>query len=99
MKKLKKLQLSNELFSKDFPVFRLEQHTFLIQKDINSFLKSSLKNLYIWGHSFRAGIPHFNRKFSWYRKWQPHYGLGKMAFKKIFHLPKGKKESKKMDFL
>ena len=28
MKKLKKLQLSNELFSKDFPVFRLEQHTF-----------------------------------------------------------------------
>ena len=57
MKKLKKLQLSNELFSKDFPVFRLEPHTFLTQKDINSFLKSSFKNLYIRGHSFRAGIP------------------------------------------
>ena len=49
MKKLKKLQLSNELFSKDFPVFRLEPHTFLTQKNINSFLMSSFKIFYIRG--------------------------------------------------
>ena len=72
MKELKKLQLSNELFSKDFPVFRLEQHTFLTQKDINRFLKSSFKNSYIQDHSFTSianfpDIANDNHIISWGR--------------------------------
>ena len=57
MKKLKKSQLKEKLFDVNYPVFHSKTSTFLIQKDINKFLKENFKKFYIRGHSFRAGIP------------------------------------------
>ena len=98
MKKLKKLQLSNELFSKDFPVFRLEQHTFLTQKDINRFLKSSFKNSYIRGHSFRAGIPTSIANFPDIPNDNHIMGWGRWRSKKFSTYQKAKKNQKRWVF-
>ena len=98
MKKLKKLQLSNELFSKDFPVFRLEQHTFLTQKDINRFLKSSFKNSYIRGHSFRAGIPTTIANFPDIANDNHIMGWGRWRSKKFSTYQKAKKNQKRWVF-
>ena len=57
LKKLKRVLSKQNIFSSSSPVFRLDSKNFLTQKVINKFLKSNFKNVFIRGHSFRAGIP------------------------------------------
>ena len=98
LKKLKRVLSKQNIFSSSSPVFRLDSKNFLTQKVINKFLKSNFKKCFHPWTQFQSRHPHFNRKFPRHFKRQPCYGMGQMAVKSFFLLPKISEKTKTLGF-
>ena len=98
VRNLKKLLSKENLFSRFFPVFRLNSKSFLTQKAVNNFLKSNFKNVYIRGHSFRAGIPTSIANFPDISNDSHIMGWGRWQSKTFSTYQKAKKKQKRLIF-
>ena len=98
LKKLKKLLSKENLFSRFFPVFWLNSKSFLTQKAVNDFQKSNFKNVYIRGHSFRAGIPTSIANFPDISNDSHIMGWGRWQSKTFSTYQKAKKKQKRWIF-
>ena len=98
LKKVNKLLSKEDLFSRLFPVFRLDSKNFLTQNAVNNFLKSNFKNVYIRGHSFRAGIPTSIANFPDISNDSHIMGWGRWQSKTFSTYQKAKKKQKRWIF-